>query len=90
MSLLIPEPRWYVMPSQQKRPIMMLSWLSVRTVRSVGSFDWLKFVVSRWFTYGASRRVCCANPGAQNLMRDTTDINQYKNAFKHVALPEEV
>ncbi len=47
------------------------------------SFDWLKFgsYQDRWsWLYGA----CCVarllrNLKAQNLMRDTTDINQYKN-----------
>ena len=56
------------------------------------SLGWIKFFVSAFAggaAWGALRLVLMRNLKAQNLMRDTTDINQYKND-QHVALPEEV
>ena len=66
------------------RPGSALGWIF--------SFGWIKFFVSAFAggaAWGALRLVLMRNLKAQNLMRDTTDINQYKND-QHVALPEEV
>lgn len=55
-------------------------------------WEWVKAIVSLLAGLTAwtlLRTVLMRNLKAQNLMRDTTDINQYKND-QHIALPEEV
>ena len=57
-----------------QRPNSAIGWML--------SFDWLKFVVSSiagLVVWGLLRMRLLRNLKAQNLMRDTTDINQYKN-----------
>jgi type IV secretory pathway TraG/TraD family ATPase VirD4 len=90
----VPEPQWHVdaVAAEKadrdaelaQRPNSAIGWML--------SFDWLKFVVSSiagLVVWGLLRMRLLRNLKAQNLMRDTTDINQYKND-QHVALPEEV
>ena len=55
-------------------------------------FDLLKFIISLavgFIVYALFRAILKKNLDAQNLMNDTSDINQYEND-QHIALPEEI
>lgn len=55
-------------------------------------FDWYKLIIDVVLTaivFGLFCTIMMRNLAAQNLMSDTTDINQYQND-QHIALPEEV
>lgn len=55
-------------------------------------FDFLKFIISLavgFTVYALFRAILKKNLDAQNLMNDTSDINQYEND-QHIALPEEI
>ena len=90
----VPEPGWHVdAVSVEKadhdaelsaQPQGVIGWML--------SLNWMKFAASSiagLLAWSLLRMRLMRNLKAQNLMRDTTDINQYKND-QHVALPEEV
>lgn len=88
----VPVPEWY---TKQEKEFEEMGY----TEENLHSFeywlyrwDWLAVglaLVSGIFTYAILYQVMMRNLDAQNMMSDTSDINQYQND-QHIALPEEV
>lgn len=90
----VPEPKWHKEAVKQEQ-VDREAELAQRPQGGMGYIldpYGLKVVVSLLaglVTWSVLRLVLMRNLRAQNLMRDTTDINQYTNDG-HIALPEEV
>lgn len=89
----LPIPKWYSQahPSGAKGSATK-SDNSMTLPDALTSFDLWKVLVTLVVTMGAGGtlyQVLMRNLDSQNLMKDTSDINQYAND-QHIALPEEV
>lgn len=76
---------------EQYHPKVYARVISGKRTLSLG-FTWIKFLISfgvSGILFGVLYAVLSRNLKAQNLLSDTSDINQYHND-QHVALPEEV
>jgi len=95
----VPVPQWYidlqaaagVDVTQESAPVEEVAFSGLLTEQMLTFSLWklLFALVAGMLTYGMLYPFLMRNLEAQNLMNDTTDINQYNND-QHIALPEEI
>ena len=90
----VPEPQWHAdavareqdarVSAQQQAPGTLPGWIMI-----LEKWKAIVSLLAGLGTWGIVRPILRRNLDAQNLLRDTTDINQYKGD-QHLAFPEEV